>query len=477
MKTSEHYKTDEVTVDFAGSDAGTAPLTWGQREILVPMELAGRTFGLGGAMPIPPTTTVDEVATVLRFAMSRHQALRTRFDCDATGRPVRQIVGRVGTVSLDVFDVDDGTDTAEFATALRWEYEGRGFDYRDDWPVRMGVVRRRGQVTHAVVLYNHLVLDGYGLDALNRDLAHLDRATGAQLQPPAGTQPLEHASYQSSPEGLRQSEMALRYWTRHLRSIPARRSPRTPHEGPSGNAHPGDAVDQNRYRVASMRSPAAHLALAAISTRTRVGSSPVLLAAFAVQLARLSGVTPSVVRAVMSNRFRAGLAESVSVLNQSGLCVIDVADMTFDEVVNRAWRSSMGAGLHAYYDPHALHDLFETVGRERAEDLDMSCFFNDSRRTRIDVSAEVVTRADLAQALERSDFRWEVQRDNATERVFMNVNESPSTLEYSISADTWYWSPEDIEALVRGVESVLVEAALTPDLPTGVSSRPTSLVG
>lgn len=474
MTPSLRYKTDEITVRFAGPDTGTAPLTWGQREIWVPIELAGRTLGLGGAMPVPSTTTVDEVATVLRFAMSRHQALRTRFECDGNGRPVQQLVGQAGTVALDVFDVDDGTDPEQFANALRWEYEDRGFDFGHEWPVRMGVVRSTGELTHAVVLYNHLVIDGYGLDALNRDLAHLDRGTGASHQPPAGTHPLEQASYQCSPAGLRQSEAALRYWTRHLHEIPACRSPQTP--APTISPSTDKAVDRTRYRVASMRSRAAHLALANITARTRVGSSPVLLAAFAVLLARVSRVNPSAVRTVVSNRFRSGLAESVSVLNQSGLCVIDVANATFDEVVDRAWRSSMSAGKHAYYDPHALHELFATVGRERGEDLDMSCFFNDSRRTRDHVSAETATRSALVEALGRSDFRWEDQRDDATERVFMNVNESASTLDYSIRADTWYWPPEDLEELVRGVEAILVDAAVAPDLPTGVTSTPSGAV-
>src|SRR5690606_16349520 len=101
----------------------------------------------------------------------------------------------------------------------------------------------------------------------------------------------------------------------------------------------------------------------------------------------------------------------------------------------------------AYYDPLALHELFATVGQERGEVLDMSCFFNDSRRSRVDGGPEVATRSELDRALEHSDLRWEEQRDKATERVFMNVNESASTLEYSITADTWYWPPDDLEAL------------------------------
>ena len=156
-----------------------------------------------------------------------------------------------------------------------------------------------------------------------------------------------------------------------------------------------------------MRSSAGHLALATIAKRTGVDdTSSVLLAAFAVSLARVSDVRPSVVRTVVNNRFRAGFAESVSAVNQSGLCVIDVADASFDEVVGRAWRSAVGAGLHAYYDPHELHRLFDSVGRERGVRLDMSCFFNDTRRVGVDQSEAAATPSELDEALHHSEFRW-----------------------------------------------------------------------
>jgi hypothetical protein len=92
----------------------------------------------------------------------------------------------------------------------------------------------------------------------------------------------------------------------------------------------------------------------------------VLLAAYAVALARRTGRSPSVAQLVVSNRLRPGCADSVSQLAQLGICVIDVADTTFDEVVSRAWKAATNAYLHGYLDTVALKDMLARVGRERA---------------------------------------------------------------------------------------------------------------
>src|SRR3954470_4450645 len=92
-------KTGEVVVAFAGDGGGVAELTWGQREIWAAFEVAGRSIGLGGSMAVAPETTVDDGVGALRFSMSRHQALRTRFRLDERGRPQQQVVAEAGVVT------------------------------------------------------------------------------------------------------------------------------------------------------------------------------------------------------------------------------------------------------------------------------------------------------------------------------------------------------------------------------------------
>jgi hypothetical protein len=448
---------EQVPIHFAGTGAGITELTWGQRELWAAVELAGRWIVLGGWMPVPEGTTVASLARLMRFVMSRHQSLRTRFACDERGRPVQQVIPAAGETVLDVFDVDGGDDPQAFAEAQRARYENDDFDYETDWPIRMAAIRQGGAVTHAVVSYNHLVLDGFGLDALTRDLANLDPLTGAELAPAEGIQPLEQARFQASPAGRERSQAAMRYWDRHLREIPASRfpvstDPRTP-----------------RYWQLGLSSPAMYLAARAVSARTSIETSAVLLGAYAVSLGRLSGHGRTAIRAVVSNRFRPGFGESVSVVNQTGLCVVDVGGVSIDEAMLSAWQASIAAGLRAYYDPRDLTELIARVSRERGEPLDVGCFFNDRRRDRGLAPAESVEAVDAIRgALPATRLRWDFQHDSPNERLFIHINDVPDRIDFIMCCDTHAVSPAGLEAVARGMESVLVEAALDPAARTGV---------
>jgi hypothetical protein len=360
--------TSRILLAFHGEGGGVGELTWGQQGIWQTMRRTGRTMNIGGTMPLQAGTSVDEMAAVLRFVVSRHQALRTRLRFTPDGPP-QQVAAESGEIALEIVDVDDDVDAA--AEELRRRYEFTPFDYPNEWPVRMGVIRRDGVLTHLVVQYCHLAVDGSGIDAVIRDLTNLDPANldPANLDaagPVAGLTPLELAAKQRSPAGSRQSEKSLRYWEQIVRSIPAQRL------GTS------DDPREPRFWDLIHRSPAMHLAMRSIAHRTQCGVGDVLLAAFAVALARHTGRSPSVAQVLVGNRFRPGCADSVSHLTQPGICVIDVADTTFDEVVKQTWKAATNAYLHGYYDTVAHDDMLARVARERGE-FDISCFVNDRR--------------------------------------------------------------------------------------------------
>jgi hypothetical protein len=464
MTALSFQKTTEVTVTFAGEGAGSGDLAWGQWEIWAAMEHRGRSIGTGGIMVMPPGTTVDDFVAVLGFAVGRHQALRTRFRCDERGNPVEQVVYDRGEVTLDVYDVPGDADVLAVTEALRAEYADRQYDYANEWPVRMAVVRQHGVPAYAVVMYLHLVIDGYGLDALNRDLANLDRASGTAKAPPTGMRPLEQAAAQASPAGQRQNASALRHWERILRALPPQLAAR-PVPGPAGPGVP-------RYWRGGLRSEAIYAALSAICARARVDSTPVLVAAFAIAMARWSGTNPRAVRTLFSNRFRAGFAESVSTVSQHGLLAVDVADATFDEVVHRVWRGALGAGMHAYLDPRSLKALIAKIGADRAEEdraepLELECYFNDARLHRPLREGPPPTEAELRAALTRTEFRWDFWHEMPDGLLYMVLDEDLSgvvdTIAFQICADTHYWPPDALEGLIRGIEQILVEAIVDPE--------------
>jgi hypothetical protein len=463
-----------IPVRFRGEGSGVGELTWGQQTIWDTIQRTGRTLNIGGALPMPPGTSVDEVARMLRFWVGRHQSLRTRLRF--TPAP-RQVVYESGEVPLHVLDVDGADEPAAAAESLRADFEAPAFDYPNEWPVRMGVVRRGGEVTHMVVQYCHLAVDGGAIDAMVADLAHLDEM-GADSAPVRGLVPLELARIQASAAGRRPSEKSLRYWEDLLRSIPPRRF-----------AEPGDGCEP-RFWELCCHSPAMYLALKSIAARTGTNTTHVLLAAYAVALAKVTGIQPSVAQTVVSNRFRPGFGDLVGQLSQPGLCVVDVADCVFDEVVGRAWKSVTAGALHGYYHPGSQQALLDRLSAERGEPIDIGCFVNDRRRNAEPEPGEPLPTAEqLRAALARTTVQWDRKQAVFDATVFLQVDSGPDlnaprnapgragtsesdgpAVFLAVWADTRYLPPPQVEEFVRAMEGILVQAALDPATRTGVTA-------
>jgi hypothetical protein len=440
--------TDEVVVAFAGTGAGTGELTWAQRGLWRAMQLTGSSMPLGGVTPpLPPGTTVEDMARVLAFAMSRHPALRTRMRTGAGPLP-EQDVAADGEAALTVVEAG-ADDPAEVAEALRARWEGTVFDYAAEWPVRMGVVTAGGEARHLVAVYCHLALDLHGLELLIGDLSTMDLRTGRSDAPPPGTTPLALARRQAGPAAQRQSTASLRHWEHVLRAIPSRRLP-----GSSVRREP-------RWPELGYSSVAALHALRILVARTGLNTGPLLLAACAVGLTRVTRTDPAVLQVLVNNRFRPGLADAVTPLTQSSLVCVPVGGDPLAEVAARAQRETVRAAKNAYYDPLRLDELYETVDVERHEDVDVDCFFNDRRRAaRHDEFDVVPTAADVRDALERSTPRLDRELERFDHRLFVHVNDVPDALDWTVCADSHHLAASDAEALLVAMEGALVEAAL-----------------
>ncbi|GAA3304683.1 hypothetical protein GCM10020218_104700 [Dactylosporangium vinaceum] len=423
-----------LSVPFSGDGEGTGELTWGQFAAWRSMQVVEAVEWAGGVMPLEPGTTVADIATTLGFIMSRHQSLRTRLSTDM---PPRQVLAPAGEIRLEVYD--GGSDPGARAAQIRDRYEAAPWDPAADWPVRMAVVADGEQARHLVALYCHMAIDGYGFEALIADLANLDPATGRALAPVEGVQPLELARAQQGRAARRQHDASLRYWERHLRAISPQRLPvkRPP--------------EPERWQEATLTSPALARAAETVAADAKVHSGTVLLAAYATVLARLSGEPVGAFRVVVSNRFRPGFAASVSNLAQAGLAVVDTAGADFDEVVARAWRAQLTAGMHAYYHPRDLWALVDRVAAERGVELDTMCYFNDRRRA----SAQIPRAA----ALEQSTLTWGPGSNEYDATCFLHVDAVPGGLALTWRVDTTAISPAMLEAGLRGIEEVVVAAA------------------
>ena len=456
---------DSLIVPFSGDGSGAARLTWGQQAIWRAFELCGQPIWLTGITRVPAGMSVQDLADRMACQMSRHQSLRTRLVV-AGDAPVEQVVGTSGELELNIVDAADDDDPYQVAKAIEtgWaEGDGR-YDFATAWPVRVTVVRHRGVPVYQVRALSHIVADSFGVLALRRDQAAWAPACGDRAGPVTAMQPLEEARWQASPAGQRHNEKTEQHWRRLLRAIPARRFP-----------EPADKP-QARYCRFYFDSRAAHLAIQAIAARTRFGTSPVLLAALALGMARASGVNPLVPRVYVSNRFRPRLADAVSPIAQTCPLVIDVAGITFDEAVRRAYYSSLIAYKHAYFEPVKIRELVAAVSAERGEQLDVDFVCNDIRLPSLrEVTDSQVRRQDVETALPLTTLTCE-ERAAAEDFCNFTFHDSeavtyqgaPPTIHATVLVDDHYVPRSQVSRCLREMEAALISAAFDPKTTTGV---------
>ena len=447
--------TSIVQVPFHGKGAGVSELTWGQAEMWSAMVAQQSSLHLGGLAKFPVTKDLGEIVAGLGWMFSRHQSLRARLLFPPSGGVV-QVVADHGQAPLHVVDAPDVADPALVTADVEAEFRRTNFDYEREWPVRLAVIRQHGAITHLVAVYSHVALDLAALSALFRGglFALLFTQAGGAVELPEVATPdlLDQVRWQRSPAGRRHNNAVQRHWKRQLATVPAGRF-----DVPTDGRRP-------RHWQATMRSAAASLALSSITARTSTDSSTILLAAAATALVTVTGRNPAVFQVAVHNRFRPGLADVVAAVAQSGLCVIDVAGVGFDEVLKRTARSAMKAYLNAYFDRLDMEAMIDQISRERGEKIELTCFFNDRRDPNNRVPAGPPATPDrLVQARAETVVSWGPHSDKPFEPLFVHVNDTtPDHVELLLQADTCCFPPDHMRAFLQNVEDTLVTAAFDP---------------
>jgi hypothetical protein len=432
---------ERILVPFAGAGSGVEALTWGQEHIWQSMAAARSSLCMSATRPLAGDVTIEDLTEELRFYASRFQAMRTRLRFDPDGR-ARQVVAGSGAIPVEIIDVDGDPGTVADEVVRR--HDDTLFDYEDEWPVRMVVLRQRARPTHMVMTLSHHVADGAAAMVMFEDW--MGRASG----PVAALEPLDLVRRQREPAARRQSDAALRYWEGMLRTIPASRF-----DEPVLDGHP--------YWRLIFTSPATFLALRAAAIRFQADPQSTLLATYAIALARVTGRNPVVAQLLVGNRFRLELARHVGPVIQPGLCVLDVADVTFPEAVGRAKRRGLTAHKYAYFDKHGMTELIARVEARRGEAIDLGCIYNDRRGLPAAVpTGPPPTAASVQAALAHTTIEWEKRLDGFNEKLMMNFNAAPDTVSVQVTVDTSHVPPPILTAYLRELEAVAIEAAFDP---------------
>ncbi len=462
----EQTRQDRMVVQFTGAEAGTAPLTWGQKAILQDMRDNDDQFTMFGTIPLPEGSTVEDAAARLSALIHRHAALRMRLRNGPGDRPYQQVAGS-GQIGLDIVTIPDNADRvdrARYIDHLLATWPLAPFDFRRDWPLRMAVLTQRGTCLHLVWVLSHLVADGTANMLLLRELRQ--EVAGRATSDPRRPQILDVARSEQEPQLRQLSSRGMRYWESQLGHIPALTF--------GEPAHPRGHAGQ-RYWQVRFSSSAAHLATLAIAKRTGTDTSRATLAVIATAIGRATGVHPLTINVMVNNRFRPGLADVFAPIAQNSVVTIDVTDTSIDEVVAQTRSASLAAGVRAYYDPDDLKEVIARSDAERGYPARVSCRFNDQRamvkRAAEDASLGDVTLEQVRQRLTETSLAWHRPLDQLHDQVSIIILNRTDVLSLYLKCDLWCLTNGQVEALLRGIEEVAVEAAFDPTAPTKVFPR------
>lgn len=413
-----------------------SPLTWGQQDIWRAVEAArgqeqylniGRVF----AAPKRPVT-VERAVKALDALVARHESLRTRLAGPADAP--RQRISDLARPYVEV--------TAEAAQVVCERLAAEPFDYWEEWPLRVAFLVDGDRVRHVVLVLCHLAADGHAADLVVKDFRLL--LLRDSLPPVNSATPREIAGWQRSAEGVRVSGEALSYWMSEYRRM-------------DPFALCGTAR-RPRFWEATMTSSALAAAAQVVAARERVSSSTVLLTAAIALAGRLTGQRHCGMRVIVNNRFAAGRRDVVSTISQEGLVLLDLGVGGgldgFGDLVRQGWQVAVRAYRQAQFDPYAMEEAVSTVGPGIRS---FGCF-NDQRLVQRDGATGLDERA-VREALGRTELAWTDTMDRNICDFRLHLGGEPGRMEVSLYADTALLAPSGVEAFLRDLESLLVEAA------------------
>jgi hypothetical protein len=448
-----------VAIEFEAEDSGTERMTWGQFTIWRPVQWYGedsayfnmsRVVELGGDLDLP------SVCDAIRRLMQSHQGLRARYTDGAQGP--RQHVQASGSIAVRVDDFpaeQEADQQAAVADSVASELEAAPFDLTDEWPVRVAIGMVGGVPRFAIFAVSHVAVDWGALEIVLAEFRALCSPSPSPAEADFGSRsawgPLDQARFEQSARGRKHSEAALEHWGKCLRHIP-----------PSMFDYAPVTPAQPRFQRLGLSSPALAAAAELLATRSRVSTSSVLLAAVSLCLAAVSGRETCALQLIVNNRHDERRRDLVAPVVQNGIFLLEPSARDVAETVSRCYRRGLMAYSCGHYDPAALDAAKDEAASQRGVDFDLTAYFNDVRggRDRWEgIESEGLSRAGLAALREKTTLShvgaWETQDC----KFFVSAESAPDRALLFLLADTAYLPLPVIEQVLRGVETIVAEAA------------------
>ncbi len=325
------------------ADRSPAAPSYAQQRLWFLAQLAPDSpfYNVPTAIRWPSGVDPDRLAASLDSLIERHEILRTTFPT-VDGAPLAA-VGPPMKVDLPVEDLRSLSpgQRRKGRRRLLQEEVDEPFDLTRGPLLRARLLLEQDEAV-LVLTFHHIVVDGWSLEVIRRELRALYAAPdGKAALPPPALQYADFAAWQRTWVESRGSGPALDYWRGQLAGAP------TVLELPADRPRP--AVQTFRGGTVSAAIPPA-VARPVLALGAARGATPfmTLLAAFAVLLSRYADRTDLVVGTPVAGRTRTELEPLVGLFVNTLPLRIDLAgEPSFHDLLDRVVRTTTGALTHA----------------------------------------------------------------------------------------------------------------------------------
>jgi amino acid adenylation domain-containing protein len=345
--------------DEFGGDVFVLPASYAERRLwfLDRLEPNSAAYTVPLAVRLRGMLDVGALRQALDALVARHESLRTVFTL-IDGVPNR-VVRPPQRVSLPVTDLSRHGDAQARALSLVREDSAQPFDLEAGPLLRAGLLRL-GEDEHIFVLtLHHIVVDGWSIGVLKRELSDLYSASLEGRPANLPELSLQYGDFAAWQEEWTQSgalDGELDYWRAQLAGAPPLL------ELPTDRPHP----TKQSFRGASLGTTLPKSLVErvkALGEQERTTPFMTLLAAFGVLLSRYSGQEDVVVASPVANRDRIELEGVIGLfVNTLALRVNLEGEPSFRQLLGRVREVSLGA----YSNQHLQFEkLVEELNPER----------------------------------------------------------------------------------------------------------------
>ncbi len=446
---TDEYRTNRIAhVEIDSGPSESMDTSWGQQaiwEIIAGVAPHDEHTNLELVVPGPVRGGLPFVLDVLRLVIAEHDSLRTRYEFAEPDHLRQRLVERA-SLPVEIWDVTCG-DALAVAEKMRHRFHNESYDITSGLPIRAGVVMRNDVPSFLVLGLSHMVTDGWGLQVLMDELKELFDSPPRNADPTrlnsVRWQPRDQVELESSPAAVKRKERSVGFLASQLRAFPSAMFP-----------VPSYPDRKPRHLWGHFVSDALGAAARTIAGRRRVSSTAAILAAFSVVLSYKARRDSCCLFIGFANRQPQSMS-AIGPYMQSVPLRVGASGSSLWEIIKSTHREAMRAYRFAQYPPGERREVWDEVNNARGIEVTQEFFFNSlvvSAAASVD-DAEPSGRLD---APAESSLTWRTGLERGGTKLYVGVQ---STSELDFIADVRFFSPEEVEAILRAVELLLVEGA------------------